>query len=106
MTPILAAKPSPIDSFADHFANLQDPRLVARSKHKLLDLIVIAVLAMICGAEGWTDMEEFGRAREAWLRTFLELPSGIPTDDAFRRFFGKLSPSAFERAFSTWTQAL
>lgn len=102
----LAGKPSPVDFFATHFGELQDPRLVARSKHKLLDLIVIAVLAMICGAEGWTDMEEFGRAREAWLRTFLELPSGIPTDDTFRRFFGKLSPSAFERAFSRWTQAL
>jgi predicted transposase YbfD/YdcC len=102
----LAGKPSPIDSFADHFGKVEDPRVAGRSKHTLLDLIVIAVLTMICGGEGWTDMEEFGRAREAWLRTFLELPSGIPTDDTFRRFFGKLSPAAFERAFSTWTQAL
>lgn len=102
----LAGQPAPFDVFAAHFGNLEDPRLVARSKHKLLDLIAIAVLAMICGAEGWTDMEEFGRARQAWLRTFLELPSGIPTDDTFRRFFAKLLPGAFERAFSTWTQAL
>ncbi len=89
-----------------HFNALPDPRVVGRSHHKLLDIISIALLALICGAEGWSDMEEFGQARYQWLRTFLELPCGIPTDDTFRRLFSKLSPQAFEQAFCSWTQAL
>lgn len=93
-------------AIVEHFGNLEDPRVVGRSEHKLIDLVTIAILATICGAEGWTEMEEFGLARETWLRTFLALPSGIPTDDTFRRFFCKLRPSAFEQAFSSFTQAL
>jgi predicted transposase YbfD/YdcC len=93
-------------SIFEHFRQIEDPRVVARTDHKLIDLVAIAILATICGAEGWSEMEEFAVAREDWLRTFLELPAGIPTDDTFRRFFGKLKPSAFEQAFTSWTKAL
>ena len=93
-------------SIIEHFGHLEDPRVVGRSDHNLIDLVVIAIVATICGAEGWTDMEEFAVAREGWLRTFLELPSGIPTDDTFRRFFSRLKPSSFEQAFTSWTKAL
>lgn len=103
MTPSKIVNPP---SIFDHFGQMEDPRVVGRTDHKLIDLVVIAILATICGAEGWTDMEEFAVAREEWLRTFLELPSGIPTDDTFRRFFGKLKPSCFEQAFTSWTKAL
>lgn len=93
-------------SIVEHFGRLEDPRVVGRTDHKLIDLVVIAILSTICGAEGWTEMEEFAIARQDWLCTFLELPAGIPTDDTFRRFFSKLKPSSFERAFTSWTKAL
>ncbi len=98
--------PHPLVSIKAHFGHLPDPRVVGRSLHKLLDILSIALLALICGAEGWSDMEEFGLARKDWLQTLLALPGGIPTDDTFRRLFSKLSPSAFEQAFCSWTQAL
>jgi len=66
------------------FATLTDPRTDHTLRHKLLDIITIAILAVICGAEGWTDMEAFGKAKESWLRQFLELPHGIPSHDTFR----------------------
>jgi len=68
-------------------------------RHKLIDVLVIAVCATICGAEAWTEMEEFGKAKEEWLRTFLELPNGIPSHDTFRRVFMRIKPSEFQRSF-------
>ena len=106
MKPVPEKVPGPLASIEAHFGGLKDPRVVGRSVHKLLDVVSIALLAMICGAEGWSEMEEFAHARQDWLRTFLELPGGIPTDDTFRRLLSKLSPTAFEQAFCSWTQAL
>lgn len=98
----------PLSPFVAHFATVPDPRVDRTKKHLLLDLLLIALLAVICGAEGWEDMETFGRAKERFLRERLglPLPNGIPSHDTFRRVFARLDPQAFGRAFTAWTQTL
>ena len=97
---------NPIGSIEEHFSNLVDPRVVGRSDHKLLDIVVIAISGVICGAEGWTDIEQFGQVKEEWLRQFLELPSGIPSHDTFGRVFGRLDAEEFQSSFASWVQAV
>src|SRR5829696_1549382 len=92
--------------FHQHFASVPDPRVFARSDHKLLDIIAISILAVICGADGWEDLALFGHCKETWLRTFLDLPAGIPSADTFRRVLSALDSEAFRQAFVTWMQAL
>jgi len=87
------------------FAGLPDPR-AHNVIHKLHDILVIAICAVICGADGWTEVEEFGRSKQTWFKTFLDLPGGIPSHDTFGRVFAKLDPDAFERCFIAWTGAL
>ena len=89
-----------------HFGNLTDPRVERTKEHNLIDIVVIAVCAIIAGADGWVAVETFGRAKENWLRTFLELPSGIPSHDTFGRVFGQLDPTEFQAAFFSWVQAV
>lgn len=86
------------------FSSLPDPRTGNRKGHNLFDTVVIAILAFISGADHWTEVEMFGEEKEEWLRTFLELPFGIPSHDTFGRVFSLLSPEAFEQAFLTWVQ--
>lgn len=93
-------------SFLIYFSRLEDPRLDRKKRHSLLDLIAITVCAVIAGADAWTDVEEFGKAKEAWLRTFLKLPNGIPSHDTFGRFFSLLDPVAFQECFIGWVRAL
>jgi len=88
------------------FAGLEDPRVVGRCDHRLLDVVTIALLAVLSGAEDWPDIELFGEARQDWLRTFLELPNGIPSHDTFRRVFGALERNQFAQALFQWTQTL
>ena len=76
---------------------MHDPRVQASCDHSLLDILVILVLGVACGAEDFTDLELFGRKRESWLRTFLKLPGGIPSHDTFRRVLSLLEPKAFFR---------
>lgn len=85
---------------------LDDPRVVPRCDHSLFDIVAITLLAVMCGAEDWPDIEQFGTSREEFLRTFLELPNGIPSHDTFRRVFGKLDRSQFAACLFAWTQAL
>ena len=85
-----------------HFRDLQDPRRVERCDHLLVDILVIAILAVICGANDCGALAEFGQAREAWLRTFLALPHGIASHDTFNRVLTLLKPSAFQRGFHSW----
>lgn len=92
--------------FFVHFSVLPDPRTDRTKKHLLIDVLFIAVCTMICGGEGFTDMEEFGEAKEEWLRKYLELPHGIPSHDTFRRVFSILDPLAFGECFTRWSQAL
>jgi predicted transposase YbfD/YdcC len=89
-----------------HFAHLEDPRISPATRHRLLDIVAIAVCAVVCGADTWVEVEAFGRAKEAWLRTFLELPHGIPSHDTFGRVFAALDPEQFEVGFRSWVAAI
>ena len=82
-------------SMASHFATLEDPRSATQSRHKLIEMIVIAIVATLGGADGWVGVETFAKGKEAWLRTFLELPYGIPSHDCFGRVFGLINPEQF-----------
>jgi predicted transposase YbfD/YdcC len=89
-----------------HFIVVRDPRVQKRKKHKLVDILVIAVCAVICGAEGWEEMERYGLSKLEWLKTFLELPHGIPSDDTFARVFSIIDPLEFQRCFAAWVAAI
>jgi len=93
-------------SIQEHFADLPDPRRAHGKRHRLSDMIVIAVCAVICCADSWADVADFGQAKRQWFQTFLDLPHGIPCTDTFERVFARLDPDAFERCFMSWTQAL
>lgn len=83
-------------SIQAHFSVLIDPRVDRTRQHKLVDILVIAVCAAMCGAEHFTEMEAFGKAKEGWFRTFLELPNGIPSHDTFGRVLSLLDPAQFQ----------
>jgi predicted transposase YbfD/YdcC len=89
----------------EYFADLEDPR-ADNAWHNLFDLLVIAILAVICGADSWVQVETYGQAKEAWLREFLELPHGIPTHHTFNRLFRRLDPDQFQASFFRWIQAI
>jgi predicted transposase YbfD/YdcC len=95
-------------SFQDHFAALTDPRSphAPNQRHELIDILVIAVCAVICGAEGWEDIEEYGKAQAEWFAQVLELPHGIPGHDTFRRVLSRLDPEELTRCFISWSGAL
>src|SRR5512143_103258 len=93
-------------SLAYHFAELADPRIDRSRLHDLLDIVAIAICAVVAGAESWDDIEVFGNAKHAWLGTFLALPNGIPSHDTFRRVFERLDPDEFQRCFLRWIEAL
>jgi hypothetical protein len=95
-----------ITSIHRHFDDLPDPRIDRCKHHLLLDIITIAICAVISNADGWLDIEAYGRAKEAFFRQFLDLPHGIPSHDTFRRVFLLLDAVAFEKAFLQWAQAL
>lgn len=85
---------------------IEDPRMERTRLHKLEDILVIAICALLCGAESFEDMEIFGEAKEEWFGTFLELPNGIPSHDTFGRVFAAMDPEKFLEAFMRWTQSL
>src|SRR3954447_3449844 len=95
-----------IEGLAACFTGLADPRETRRCDHQLIDILAIAVCAVIACAESWEDIELYGRSKQAWLETFLALPNGIPSHDTFRRVFMLLDPDAFEACFSRWAQSL
>lgn len=96
------------NTLLSHFSNIEDPRLGTHRnfRHELTDIFIISVLATICGADSWTEIAAFGRYKEEWLKTFLTLPSGIPSHDTFGRIFALLDPSVFEDAFARWIASL
>jgi predicted transposase YbfD/YdcC len=93
-------------SIRTHFADLKDPRMERTRYHDLMDIVAIAICAVICGADGWLDMQAYGIAKYDWLKTFLHLPNGIPSHDTFRRVFCLLEPTAFLECFQHWIDAL
>jgi predicted transposase YbfD/YdcC len=95
-----------IQDLVEQFSELEDPRMVGKVDHRLIDILVIAVCAVIACAESWDDIALYGRSKEGWLRRFLDLPNGIPSHDTFRRVFMLINPDAFERRFSAWTRTL
>src|SRR3954453_5558283 len=96
----------PTVSLRHHFADLIDPRGERSRRHELLDIVGIALCAIISGAESWTAIEAYGHAKRDWLARFFRLPNGIPSHDTFRRVFCLLDPEAFQRSFAAWIAAL
>ena len=93
-------------SIMEHFAQLPDPRINRTKLHLLSDILVIALCAVVCGADDFVEVTLFGRAKEAWFRERLALPNGIPSHDTFNRVFGRLDPTALECCFRSWIQAV
>jgi predicted transposase YbfD/YdcC len=93
-------------SIRKHFARLKDPRINRRKRHLLIDLVVIAVCAVICGCDSWPKIALFARKRRKWLQSFLELPNGVPSHDTFERVFARLNPEEFQGCFRQWMHAL
>src|SRR5215471_8897005 len=98
--------PRPDLSLPKYFAPLRDPRRRHRRLHRLQDIIVIALCAVIAGAQDWQQIETFGRKRLDWLRRFLALPNGLPAHDTFERVFARLQPQAFLACFRDWARAV
>ena len=95
-----------MESPLDYFSSLTDPRVERTREHRLEDILFIAIASVICGAESRNDMEEFGKAREDRLKTFLGLPGGIPSHDTFKGLFSALNPTELERCFMDWTRSV
>ena len=93
-------------SLIEHFKDLADPRVDRTKDHELIDVLAIAICTLLCAGESFNDMEDFGRAKEDWFKTFLTLHNGIPSHDTFNRVFAALDPQAFGECFMAWTQSL
>ena len=96
----------PLAAIEEHFSKVSDPRVDRTKEHKLIDILAIAICAVICGAEGWVDIELFGQSKLPWLKTFLELPNGIPSHDTFGRVFARIDAQQFQLAFYEWVWAV
>ena len=93
-------------SLIEHFKDLPDPRVNRTKDHDLIDILIIAVCALLCAGESFNDMEDFGHAKRDWFKTFLTLRNGIPSHDTFNRLFAALDPKQFLDCFLRWTQSL
>src|SRR3954449_7876008 len=101
----MAAPPS-VASIKKHFRRLRDPRVVGRSKHLLIDLLVMALCGILANCDDWPDIALFARQRESWFRRFLRLPGGIPSHDTFERIFAALKPRALEACCLAWLRTV
>ena len=95
-----------MESPINYFSNLTDPRVERTKDHLLDDIIFIAIASVICGAESWNDMENYGKSKEPWLNGFLQLPNGIPSHDTFNRVFSTLDPEELETCFLDWVKSV
>jgi predicted transposase YbfD/YdcC len=97
---------APAGTIEAHFSEIPDPRIHRTKKHKLIDILIIAICGVICGADNWVEIEIFGNSKQDWLKTFLELPNGIPSHDTFGRVFARIDPVAFQKSFKEWVAAV
>jgi predicted transposase YbfD/YdcC len=99
-------KLKPKHSIAEHFNDIEDIRIERGKKHQLIDIITISICAVVCGADGWIDIEMYGIARKKWLEKFLELPNWIPSHDTFARVFSQINPDEFNKSFLSWIKGI
>jgi predicted transposase YbfD/YdcC len=92
-------------SIKDHFTALCDPRILLKTRHKLADIVIITLCAVIAGADEWVEIAAFGKEKEQWFRTFLELPKGVPSHDTFGRVFSLINPEEFAKCFVSWIRS-
>jgi len=92
-------------AISNYFTNIEDPRKY-NIQHTLIDIITITICALICGAQNWGDVEQYGKSKYQWLKQFLALPNGIPSHDTFGRVFSMLDPQQFKEAFLNWSQSI
>lgn len=97
---------APAANIASHFAEVKDPRYQHNPDHLLIEMIIIAICGVICGANDWVAIETFGKAKQTWLETFLKLPNGIPSHDTFGRVFALLEPTRFQNSFISWVSSV
>jgi predicted transposase YbfD/YdcC len=93
-------------TIVDHFKDLEDKRVERTKRHKLIDIVTIAICAVICGADSWVLMETYGKKKEEWLKQFLELPNGIPSHDTFARVFARIDPQQLQNSFLSWIKSI
>ncbi len=93
-------------SLHKHFSGLNDPRIKRNKKHLLSDIVILTIIAVLCGAESWDSIELFGKTKVDFLKTFLKLPNGIPSHDTINRVFSMLNPKKFEKLFAQWAASL
>ena len=99
-------KLKPKETIADYFMGVEDPRIERTKLHQLIDVITIAICAVICGADSWVAIETYGQAKKEWLKRFLELPNGIPSHDTFARIFSLIDPQNFQECFVSWMKSV
>lgn len=88
------------------FSELEDPRIDRTKRHSLMDIVTIAICAVVCGADSWVDVEQFGNSKREWLGSFLEIPNGIPFHDTFGRVFSVLDAEQFQECFIEWVKTI
>jgi predicted transposase YbfD/YdcC len=94
----------PLQSLEDHFGDMPEPRVEGRCEHRLVEIIIVAICGVLCGANSWSEIEQYGRTKEAFLRQFLKLEHGIPSHDTFGRVFSLLDAQAFQERFARWVE--
>jgi predicted transposase YbfD/YdcC len=97
---------SPAALIETHFGELKDPRAAHSIEHQLIDILIITICATICGANDWEAIAQYARTKQEWLKTWLELPNGIPSADTFSRVFARLKPEELQTCFMGWMQAV
>src|SRR5215203_248874 len=95
-----------VGSIKRYFRRLKDPRVVGRSRHLLVDIIVLAICGVIADCDDWSEIVLFAQKRLTWFRRFLQLPNGVPSPDTFERVFDKLDPRAFQGCCLAWLRAV
>jgi len=94
-----------MNDFMSHFNSIPEPRLKRKRQHELLDILFLSISAVLCGAEGWEEIEDFGHAKLAWLQQFFPYKNGIPRHDTVARVLSRLDPTALQHSFMSWINA-